>query len=120
MPHSHNPAHDTLPVPVVDDAFIRDCVQRIVDRAKPEKVILFGSRANGRATADSDIDLFIIMESDLPWWKRKRFIDDILAPHGWLFDIMVYTPQEFAQSRHVLGMIPHIAEHEGKIQYERK
>src|SRR4051812_28363195 len=31
----------------------------------PERIILFGSRANGAATSDSDIDLMVIMETPL-------------------------------------------------------
>ncbi|HIE15105.1 TPA: nucleotidyltransferase domain-containing protein [Candidatus Bathyarchaeota archaeon] len=32
---------------------------------QPQKIILFGSYAWGKPTEDSDIDLFLIMESNL-------------------------------------------------------
>ncbi len=36
-------------------------VERIVKRFTPEKVILFGSHAAGRAGLDSDVDLLVVM-----------------------------------------------------------
>jgi uncharacterized protein len=43
---------------------------------EPEKVILFGSYANGTATEDSDIDLYIVTKDDfIPKnWKEKSSI----------------------------------------------
>jgi predicted nucleotidyltransferase len=35
--------------------------QELVAKFKPEKVVLFGSYANGSANEDSDIDLLVIM-----------------------------------------------------------
>jgi predicted nucleotidyltransferase len=36
--------------------------KRIVDALAPERVILFGSYAEGRATADSDLDLLVVTD----------------------------------------------------------
>jgi uncharacterized protein len=43
---------------------------------RPEMVILFGSHAWGRPTADSDIDLYVVTQDDfLPaTWRQKRDI----------------------------------------------
>jgi HEPN domain-containing protein len=38
----------------------------VVDYFKPQRVILFGSRARGDATRDSDIDLLVIVDDDTP------------------------------------------------------
>ncbi len=50
-------------------AAIRD---RIVDHLHPEKIILFGSRANGTATPDSDIDLLVVLDDEHPLARLKR------------------------------------------------
>jgi predicted nucleotidyltransferase len=42
---------------------IRDLVDRIAARFKPQKIILFGSYARGDFTRDSDVDLLIVMET---------------------------------------------------------
>lgn len=42
-------------------AEIRKLSRRIVEEYGPEKIILFGSYASGKATEDSDIDLLVVM-----------------------------------------------------------
>jgi predicted nucleotidyltransferase len=39
---------------------IQEYVDRIVERFRPSKVILFGSYAHGKPTEDSDVDLMVI------------------------------------------------------------
>lgn len=55
----------------VDEKLLETIVQRILEVAQPEKIILFGSYARGDATEDSDIDILIIQPSDLPRYKRS-------------------------------------------------
>jgi hypothetical protein len=38
----------------------------VVEYFKPQRVILFGSRARGEATRDSDIDLLVVVDDDSP------------------------------------------------------
>ena len=38
----------------------------VVEYFKPQRVILFGSRARGEATRDSDIDLLVIVDDETP------------------------------------------------------
>ena len=37
-------------------------VEALVARFRPEKIILFGSRAEGTARPDSDVDLLVVMD----------------------------------------------------------
>lgn len=48
--------------PDITMAAIRQVVNQIVDRFAPRKVILFGSRATGKARRDSDVDLLVITD----------------------------------------------------------
>ncbi len=50
-------------------AIIQQVTERIQKEYQPEKIILFGSYAYGKPTEESDIDIFIIKESN------KRRID---------------------------------------------
>ena len=43
---------------------IQKLCEKIVSEFQPEKIILFGSYAYGRASADSDIDLLVEYEAD--------------------------------------------------------
>ena len=61
----------------------------------PEKIILFGSAATGKADEFSDIDLIIVYET------QKRFLDRLRDLYmAWnlprAVDILAYTPEEFA------------------------
>jgi uncharacterized protein len=48
--------------PTVTMNAIRRVVDQIVARFSPRQVILFGSRAQGRARPDSDVDLLVITD----------------------------------------------------------
>jgi predicted nucleotidyltransferase len=81
-------------IKTVDRAVIDEVVRRIVERVRPQKIILFGSYAYGRPHADSDLDILVVMESELPRYKRAvpiyRALAGLLIPK----DVLVYTPQE--------------------------
>lgn len=44
----------------------RDLLDPVVDYVRPQRVILFGSRARGEARRGSDIDLLVIVDDDTP------------------------------------------------------
>ena len=56
---------------------------------------LFGSFAQDRVNTESDIDLILIIETELPFLERNREFSDLLdiVP---TIDILVYTAEEFA------------------------
>jgi len=49
----------------VTEEILAEIVRRIVEKLAPEQIILFGSYAYGAPNQDSDVDLFVIMESNL-------------------------------------------------------
>jgi predicted nucleotidyltransferase len=85
---------------MINDKKIRKLISEVVEKIKkeyqPEKIILFGSYAYGTPTEDSDIDLFIIKETD----KRRvdRFVEVrklIYRPERRIsIQPLVYTPKE--------------------------
>ena len=77
---------------------ITEMVNKIKTQFAPQKVILFGSYAWGKPTEDSDIDLFVIMESNLRRDERARRIQKIFPDRTFPLDIIVYTPKEVEQS----------------------
>ncbi len=94
-------------------------VQRIVAKFQPEQVILFGSQAHGDATADSDVDLLVVMDFE-GTARDKRLeiraaLHDILVPK----DIIVTRPADFAWRKEIVGTIEWPAAREGKVLYSR-
>jgi predicted nucleotidyltransferase len=62
-----------------------------------DKVILFGSRANGKANKDSDYDIVIILNNDYDWRYRNRIYDiifDLEIDKGVFFDIHIISKNE--------------------------
>ena len=47
---------------MLNEKSIREFAEKVAKRYSPEKIILFGSRARGTETEDSDVDLLIIMD----------------------------------------------------------
>src|SRR5512137_327135 len=69
-------------------------VQRIVSALHPEKIILFGSYATGKPTPDSDVDLLVIMETELSSSLRYVAVSSLLEPRPFPVDILVKRPDE--------------------------
>ena len=104
---------------IISEEIIDQIVQKIVDQVNPLQVILFGSYARGMPNIDSDVDLFVIVESNLPRHKRSAKIRLLFSPAPCPLDILVYTPQEVESCS---GVVNHIVTHvmtTGKILYER-
>ena len=59
---------------------IRALVQRIVERFKPEKIILFGSYAYGHPKPESDVDLLVVMDTPLRARQQRLEISRASLP----------------------------------------
>ena len=68
---------------------IQDYANKIAERFKPEKIILFGSYAYGQPTEDSDVDLLVVMEPDRRNWQKATEIRTSLGYSGFAMDLLV-------------------------------
>ena len=102
----------------VEEAILRQIVDRIVRLASPDRVILFGSAATGRMTADSDLDLLVI-ESEVSN-ARQEGLRLRSALEGWslLVDVLVMSRQRFEETKDVIGGLAYPAHKYGKVVYE--
>lgn len=97
---------------------INEMVRRIVDRFKPEKIILFGSGATGLMTRDSDLDLLVIerdFESEREEGIRLR---EALGDLGIPVDVFAMTPERFEETKGVIGGLAYPANKYGKVIYK--
>ncbi len=88
------------------------------EHIKPERILLFGSLAEGTVHAWSDIDLVVVQESDKRFLDRIREIIELLRPRVGV-DILVYTPTEFAQLGAQRAFVRDEILGKGRVLYER-
>jgi predicted nucleotidyltransferase/HEPN domain-containing protein len=95
-------------------------VKRIGEKFRPERVILFGSRARGDNRPDSDVDLLVVMPVKGNPFEQRWAIHRALPPVPVSVDVIVTTPEDFAWRKDVVGTIESPATHEGKVLFERR
>jgi predicted nucleotidyltransferase len=96
---------------------IENVARRIGDKTNAKAVVLFGSHARNEAQENSDVDLLVIAESNLPRHKRSRQLHLMFKPYPFAMDILVYTPKEVeAESQFELSFISRVLR-EGKRLY---
>jgi uncharacterized protein len=98
---------------------IQTLVDEIASGYKPEKIYLFGSYANGEPNYDSDIDLFIVKDTDKRKIERSFEVRMGIKNYINAMDIIVYTPQELETAMGYFHNIGKIAVKTGKLMYER-
>jgi uncharacterized protein len=101
-----------LPRPV-----LADIVRRVVEVAKPQRIVMFGSAARGAMRGDSDVDLLVVKSGR---FHRGRLVDAIYrglrgaeAP----VDVIVVTPEEVERYCDDPCLIIAPALKEGKVVY---
>ncbi len=96
IPHAGSITPAGFPSPVAEA--LPAAVQRIAESLQPEKIILFGSYAYGTPTADSDVDLLVIMETTGSHVERSLSVARLLRPRVFAVDILVRTPEEIERA----------------------
>jgi uncharacterized protein len=86
--------------------FVRDHLPTLRARLARLQVIAFGSRVRGDALSTSDLDLILISPqfSSVPFLRRAATVLEMLDYPGGL-ELLCYTPDEFEQKRHELGIV---------------
>jgi HEPN domain-containing protein len=90
----------------------------IVDHFKPQRVILFGSKARGEARRGSDIDLMVVVDDDTPaeklaWSAYRHACRTYRAPA----DIFPIRAAAFERDRGIIGTLAAEAEIDGIVVY---
>jgi len=102
----------------IPQAAIDDVVCQIAEKFQPIKIILFGSYVYGTPKRESDVDLLVIMDTDLKEIQQEIQILTNIDYHFGL-DLLVRTP-EVLEMRIQMGD-PFLKEivRKGKVVYER-
>jgi uncharacterized protein len=100
------------------DEEIRNIVEQLIRLYKPEKIILFGSLAEGKVHQSTDIDLFLIKD-DVPELgvDRIRQLDELIK-YKLATDFVVYKPCELKKRLECEDPFVKNILNEGKVLYE--
>ena len=95
---------------------IDEIIRRIVEVAKPDKIILFGSAVRGEMGPNSDVDLLVIKSGA----NRLDLMGEIyrnLRGVGEAVDVIVATPEDVERYRNSHPVVIAPALKEGKVVY---
>lgn len=95
---------------------LTDLAVRYVD---PDAVILFGSVAQGRARADSDVDLLIVGAFDGSVERRGLEFREAISEFPVAVDTMFLSRQEFADQAQRPGSFVQTVSRHGRVVYLR-
>ena len=107
-----SPEHGTI-----SQGVLAEIVRRIVEVAKPERIILFGSASRGAMTRDSDIDLLVVTGGPVHRGRLTEAIYMNLIGVGQAVDIIVVTPEDVERYRDSHAVVIAPAVREGKVIY---
>ena len=103
---------------VGDDPALGEIVRRLAQAYRPERIYLFGSRARGEVTPDSDYDLLVVVPDDAPPERRRsRLAYEALRGTGVAADVLVWTCDAFDSRLSLRASLPATVVGEGRLVY---
>jgi predicted nucleotidyltransferase len=97
---------------------LHEIVARLIAVSRPARVIVFGSTATGTATADSDVDLLIVLDevddARLESVRLRRALSGMDAP----LDVIVMRADRFEETKNIVGGIAYPANKYGRVIYD--
>jgi predicted nucleotidyltransferase len=103
---------------VLADPKVTELVRRLVEAVQPDKIYLFGSRARGDATEESDYDVLLLVNQPTEQCHslaRKAYHS--LWGIGMPVDVVVMSKGFFERRRQALSSLPATVEREGRLLY---
>ena len=96
---------------------IDQVVEQIVEKFKPQKIILFGSYARGNPRPESDVDMLVVMDTPI---KDVHQAIQICQQIDYRFglDLIVHTPKYLQQRLEMGDWFLRDVINEGKVLYE--
>ena len=94
-----------------------EVIERIVEIARPEKIILFGSAARGEMGPHSDIDLLVVKDCVHRRDLAGRVYQGLVGV-GIAVDVVVVTPEDIERYADSHALVVKPALREGSVAYE--
>ncbi|MCL2148215.1 MAG: nucleotidyltransferase domain-containing protein [Methanomassiliicoccaceae archaeon] len=101
-----------------DYVLLDKMVERIVSMFSPKKIIIFGSVANGSAVDGSDVDMLVIMDTELSYYRRSGPIRAAMRGIPIAMDLFVLTPDEYEELKDDVSSFASVISKTGVVAYE--
>lgn len=101
-----------------DDQAIQELAKRIGEEYRPERIILFGSRAYGEPHEYSDVDLLVIMDFEGGGLRKSLEVLEHVDP-SFSVDLLVRRPRDTAERYQLGDPLIREALDRGVVLYER-
>lgn len=93
--------------------------EKIKEKFKPEKIILFGSYAYGNPTKDSDVDFLVVTSEKIERKEKLKIQSELYLKFKIPVQIILLEKEEFLETKDVIGGICYPAAKYGKVLYEK-
>jgi predicted nucleotidyltransferase len=101
---------------MASDPILAEIVRRLIEAYSPDRIYLFGSKARGDSSPDSDYDLLIVVPDEAPPERRRsRLAYDRLWGTGAAADVLVWTRTQFESRTHLAASLPATVLREGNL-----
>lgn len=97
---------------------VEGVIKELVIRFNPRKVILFGSYAYGEPDEESDVDLLVVTSNPPPREEKWKVAYELVEQFSCPLQIIFMTPEEFEETRDVVGGVAYPAHQWGRVLYE--
>lgn len=87
----------------------------IVERVRPELIVLFGSRARGDAHKDSDYDLMIVVHDGEDAEISRKAANEVRSRLQLDVDILARTVSEYLRRQNDPGFLDWLVAREGRV-----
>jgi len=98
---------------------LESIINYAVEVTEPDKIILFGSMANGTDNVYSDVDLLIISDSTINKKEAAIRIRNFAHQYSLKTDVLIYSFSEFEKEQRTSYSFIKAAIESGKIIYEK-
>ena len=102
----------------IDETVTSEIVRRILNAARPDRIILFGSAAAGTMNGDSDVDLLVVEPSPGNTRDESVKIRRALGDIGYPIDVIVISTERFEDTKNIFGGIAYPAHKFGRVLHE--
>lgn len=109
-----------LPYSLSMDALVERVTRKIAEAIHPDKIVLFGSRAKGTATEDSDIDLVVVYSGPKTAREVELEIEDLFFPRDFSMDVIVMTPDHLERYKKIANSLARVVSETGVLCYGRR